>query len=97
MSVFLIKYLLNINTLLTIVTWMPTAPTQTDHSTACVIRDTLEMESPAQVPGISNDLLFCSESFFMKLQEREHVITMSILVCKRQIFLWILGMLEKKE
>jgi len=74
---------------------MPTVPTQMDHSTACVIRDTLEMESRAQVPRISHAPLFCSEPFFMKLQGREHVIIMSILVRKGQISLWILGMLDK--
>ena len=44
-SVFLMKYLMNIFILLITAMLMPTVPTPKDHSTALVIRDTLEMES----------------------------------------------------
>ena len=44
MNVFMILYLLNIPTLLITVMLMPIVPTPKDHSSARVIRDTLEME-----------------------------------------------------
>ena len=39
----------NVPLILITVIWMPTAPTAKDHSTARVIRDTLEMESRVMV------------------------------------------------
>ena len=48
-SVFLVKNQMNIFILLTTVTLTPTVQTPKDHSTARVIRDTLEMESRVSV------------------------------------------------
>jgi len=48
-NVYLIRYLMTFFILLTTAMPMPTVPTQKDHSTARVIRDTLEMESAVLV------------------------------------------------